>query len=118
MLSDFKYPKEGELYKRLTVDGHSFELRYGYYDDRERTICPPVVIFPDLRSDPRYTRGGQPLVTQVQDACKYYHSTEGPAEGWCGDCDHFEAEQPEIGICQCSQNQKSPDGAGGIHYEK
>ena len=31
-----KPPQEGELYKILELHQHRFELRYGYYDARER----------------------------------------------------------------------------------
>lgn len=98
-------PREGDLYKALTVAGHSFELRYGYYEEQERAYCPPVVIFPDLSSAPLHCEDGHPLVTQIQDPCEHFTTTQ-EGEGWCGDCIHFSGEHREIGICRCKQRQK------------
>lgn len=95
-------PVEGSLYKALNVSGHNFELCYGYYDERERELCPPVVIFPDLAAAPRFTADGRPLVTQIQDPCPYFSSVG--EEYWCGDCRHYTCDQPEIGICNCPHN--------------
>lgn len=92
-------PREGDLYKTITIAGHSFELRYGYYEDHERSLCPPVVIFPDLVSHPRFCPHGQPLVTQIQDPCEHYTTASGGEENWCGDCAHFCSDHREIGIC-------------------
>lgn len=105
MFADPVLPREGELYKRLTVAGHTFELRYGYYQEQERTICPPVVIFPDLAARKLYCPEGYPLVTQIQDPCQLYAATTAPPENWCGDCSHFSGEHPEIGICRCEQRK-------------
>lgn len=107
MFNALNLPREGDLYKRITVAGHTFELRYGYYEDNERELCPPVVIFPDLMSQRLYCRDGYPLVTQIQDICEYYKSNTDHPENWCGDCDHFSGEHPEIGICRCEQQKIS-----------
>ena len=98
---DLSIPKEGELYKTLTVAGHSFELRYGYYEEHERDLCSPVVIFPDLSAAPLYGPAGSPLVTQIQDPCEHYIPAPGREESWCGDCAHFHSDHPEIGLCRC-----------------
>lgn len=108
-MSDLNIPREGDLYKALTVAGHPFELRYGYYDDQERALCPPVVIFPDLTAAPLYCRDGYPLVTQIQDPCEHY-ATPGTKENWCGDCLHFTGDHWEIGICRCPDRKMT----GGI----
>ena len=94
-------PREGDLYKTLTVAGHFFELRYGYYEETERSHCPPVVIFPDLIANPRFCEKGHPLVTQIQDPCKHYVTASGGDENWCGDCAYFHSDHKEIGICRC-----------------
>lgn len=104
MFNDPVLPREGELYKRITVAGHTFELRYGYYEERERSLCPPVVIFPDLATYPVYCPDGFPLVTQIQDACRHYQCGSDSPEHWCGDCLHFSGEHSEIGICRCKQH--------------
>lgn len=105
MYHDPALPREGDVYKRLTVAGHFFELRYGYYEEHERTLCPPVVIFPDLTAACVHSPEGYPLVTQIQDACEHYiHSGSFP-EHWCGDCAHFTGEHREIGICRCEHKK-------------
>lgn len=98
-------PREGDLYKVVTIAGHTFELRYGYYEEHERLICPPVVIFPDLISDPRFCPDGHPLVTQIQDACEHYTAGSGE-ENWCGGCAHFCSDQKEIGICKLPEMRR------------
>lgn len=110
MFIDPALPREGDLYKRITVAGHTFELRYGYYEERERDICPPVVIFPDLVTYPAYCPDDFPLVTQIQDACECYINSNGSPENWCGDCLHFSGQNPEIGICRCEQQKLTLSG--------
>lgn len=95
---------EGKLYKKLTVAGHEFELRYGYYSERERELCPPVVLFPDLRANPLFAEDGHPLVTQIQDPC--HHFSPIGEEAWCGECAYFGAEETEIGTCRCPDNKE------------
>lgn len=104
---DLLIPIEGQLYKALTVAGHRFELRYGYYEEREREECQPVVIFPDLHAAPRYCPEGYPLVTQIQDPCEHYAPAPGREEPWCGDCAHFHSEHPEIGVCRCETRRNT-----------
>lgn len=105
-MSDSMIPREGDLYKTFSVAGHTFELRYGYYEDHERQLCPPVVLFPDLIATPLYCQEGYPLVTQIQDPCEHYSTALGREERWCGDCSHFSSEHPEIGLCRCPENKK------------
>lgn len=95
-------PVEGELYKVIHIDGHLFELRYGYHADFEREHCHPVVLFPDLVSTPVFTRDGRPIVTAIQEPCRYYTVPEGqPPEQWCADCIYFPGVHQEMGICSC-----------------
>ena len=103
-------PKEGQLYKTLTVAGHVLELKYGYYEDHERDLCPPVVIFPDLLKAPLYSPQGYPLVTQIQDPCEHYKVQSQTKEHWCGDCSYFTGEHSEIGICSCEANKVTNEG--------
>jgi len=107
MKTDPGLPQEGALYKDLTVAGHKFELRYGYYEECERQMCPPVVIFPDLMAQPLFSEEGYPLVTQVQDACPYYRANQGTEDHWCGDCIYYSGAHREIGICRCAQRRNS-----------
>lgn len=111
MWSEHQSPNEGELYKALTVGGHDFELRYGYYEERERSLCSPVVIWPDLSDGKKRCGEGFPLVTQVQDPCEHYAPKEGREDNWCGDCIYFTGEHREIGVCRCIQ-RKAPHAGG------
>lgn len=117
MWTDRLTPKEGELYKQLTVAGHSFELRYGYYEESERDLCPPVVLYPNLIADPRYSAEGYPLVTHVQDACEHCRTADEQEAYWCSDCIHYSREHREIGVCRC-EHRRNKSLAGGNEYEK
>lgn len=98
-------PKEGEIYKTLTVSDKTFVLRYGYYSDIDRE-GEPVPILPDFESKPLYDENGQPFVTRIQDACDRYLPRNGPpGDGWCSDCEHYPDEKEDIGICQCEQKK-------------
>lgn len=110
MWADLTIPKEGDLYRHLTVGGHDFPLRYGYYDEQERNIYPPVVILPDLTDGSLRCPEGYPLVTQVQDPCPYYTTVQPPEDNWCGDCIHFTGEHREIGICKCIHRKLPTEG--------
>lgn len=117
MWAEYPTPREGDLYKALTVEGHVFELRYGYYDERERHVCPPVVIWPDLTDGSKRSLEGCPLVTQVQDSCPYYTPTQGREDHWCGDCVYYSGDHREIGICRC-EARRSKKLCGGEEYEE
>jgi hypothetical protein len=67
-------PKEGDLYKVVVTFGKSFELRYGFYEERDRQspLCEPAIIYPDFIKEPLYTENGEPFVTMIQDACVHY----------------------------------------------
>lgn len=106
MITDPWIPSEGELYKTIVVAGHSFELRYGYYEEYERSVGPPVVIFPNLIAAPIYSPDGYPLATQIQDPCRYFNLAAGRDEHWCGDCVHFVGAHPEIGECRCEHRKR------------
>ncbi len=112
MWSQHDQPREGDLYKRVTVAGHQFELRYGYYEEQERLSYPPVVLFPDLSEGLLHCEKGYPLVTQVQDPCEFYCPKKGAPDNWCGDCSHYEAEHREIGICRCEHRRKLSEEGG------
>ncbi len=102
---------EGMIYKRLTVGGHEFVLRYGYYDEHDRQHTSPVVVYPDFGEHPRHSPEGFPLVTQIQDPCPYYRTAEGREERWCGDCLWFSGEHREIGVCLNGNNRKMEEEA-------
>ena len=109
-----KHAREGDLYKTLTVFGHTFHLYYGYYDeiDRSSLYGEPIPIYPDFRSSPCYTEDGRPFVTEMQDACRHFDGAEQGEE--CHACRHYEAGEDLIGICVCDRNRESTPQKGHI----
>ena len=100
-------PKEGELYKCVTTFGVTFELRYGYYDERERGSTPDV-IYPDFIKDPLYTANGEPFATMMQDSCMYYKGNKYRTnDSVCGECEHFCRGEEWLGICRHVKKRKS-----------
>lgn len=99
-------PKEGDLYRVVTVFGETFELRYGYYDDIDRS-GEPDVIYPDFTAAPVYTREGEPFVTMMQDACDQFKG-EGRRtdDTTCSECAYLKRGEEWFGICTCPRNQK------------
>lgn len=103
----FSPPKEGELYKKLTVGGHCFELKYGFYADFERESGEPVVIYPDLITCKLYAQDGNMLVTAIQEPCRYYKVYEEQMRNeWCCDCEYYMYSGDDIGICSCPENNQ------------
>ena len=101
--------KEGELYKVVTTFGKTFELRYGFYEERDRlnTLCKPAIIYPDFLKEPLYTDKGEPFVTMMQDACEKYKgdSTSTP-DTTCAECKYFKGGEEWFGVCACPGNKK------------
>ena len=100
-------PKEGDIYRVYTVDGHTFEIKYGYYSENERGRVEPLPVFPDLVDSPVYTASGMPVTTRLQSPCRHYQSCdpERPDE-WCDDCIHYESVHGEFGLCRSSQRKR------------
>ena len=106
MEKSFALPIEGEIYKVVEIDGNKFELRYGYNEEFEREQGIPVVLFPDLKSSPRYTEDGYRIVTSVQEPCEHYVPADSDQfEDWCADCVHYPGVHHEIGVCKCKKNR-------------
>ena len=104
-------PKEGDLYKVVTTFGKSFELRYGFYEERDRLspLCEPAIIYPDFIREPLFTETGEPFVTMMQDACDHYKGdTKRPTDSTCAECKHFKQGEEWFGICTCKEC-KQPD---------
>ena len=104
-----KIQNEGELFKVIETHGKKFELYYGYYEDCDRSnpFVDPVPIYPDFVVNPVYTSDGQPFVTDMQDACKYYEGKR--IEDGCYSCEHYVPCEDFIGICSHSENMKEKD---------
>ena len=102
--------KEGDLYRVVTTFGKSFELRYGYYDekDRQSALCEPAVIYPDFLKDPTFTENGEPFVTLMQDACDSYKgSAKRTPDTTCADCKFLKRGEEWFGICTCKTKRKN-----------
>lgn len=99
-------PQEGDLFRIYTVDGLSFQIRYGYHAENERGRVEPLPIFPDLLSEPVYTRCGIPVTSYIQAPCIHYtpRHPDHPEE-WCGDCIHYDAGQEKMGRCLCPERK-------------
>lgn len=101
-------PREGDLYRTVMAFGRTFELRYGYYDERDRQspLAEPVPIYPDLLAEPIYTDGGEPIVTMLQDACEHFmgEGKRGP-DATCADCEHMRRGEEWFGICTCPKKR-------------
>ena len=116
-INTVKLPKEGELYKKLKVAEKEFIIYYGYYDEYERQspIAEPIPIYPDFTRDPQYTEDGHPLVTKMQDSCKYYKGKISKYSE-CGECIHFAKGDEFIGICTCEYNQRNKENRNETVY--
>jgi len=99
-------PKEGDLYKTVTLFGKTFPLYYGYYEEFERysRYNEPMPIYPDFLRNPVYTDDGTPLVTKMQDICAYYQG-EGQEDS-CATCDYFRKIEDLFGICICPHRRQ------------
>ena len=97
--------KEGDLYKIVKVKDRTFEIYYGYYDEKERhsRYGELIPIYPDLINRPVYTESGEPCVTGMQDACEHYVGKN--REDGCHGCGHYENHDDLMGICSCEKRR-------------
>lgn len=100
-------PREGDLYKVITTNGKTFEIKYGYYEEYERDspYGEPLPIYPDFKQNPEYTKDGKPFVTQMQSICG--NGSSSFKEGFCADCKFFENADELIGVCKNPINKKN-----------
>ena len=106
--SEFKrQSREGELYKRIEVSGKTFELYYGYYEEKDRLnpLCEPIPIYPDFIEAPQYTSDGYAFATDMQDACEHYKGKD--REGGCFGCVHYKRGEEFLGVCTCESRRKN-----------
>lgn len=96
--------KDGDLYKIVELFDHTFELRYGFYEEYEREKGEPIPIYPDFKKAPVYTKEGFPFVTQMQEMCN--HGSSSFDEGLCVDCIYYRDGEELIGICTNNKNKK------------
>ena len=89
---------DGDLYKNIHIQGKTFEIRYGYYEEFERSRSEPVPIYPDFIAEPIYTEDGYPFVTAMQESCELFDGND--RELGCYGCRHFHECEDLIGICE------------------
>lgn len=100
-------PREGDLYAVIQTHGCTFELRYGYYEECDRT-GPPDVIYPNFKENPQYAPDGKPFVTRMQDACPHYCARRArDPDSTCGDCSYFRPGEDWFGLCACIHNKRN-----------
>lgn len=97
--------KDGDLYKKICLDGVEFEIYYGYYEDyeRESEYSEPIPIYPSFEREAVYGDSGCPFVTQMQSLCQYGDSKF--QEGCCVDCSYFCPGEDLIGLCKCPKRR-------------
>ena len=100
-------PQEGTLYKIIKLEGVTFELYYGYYEDKDRDnpLCSPIPIYPDFIGSPQYTDSGLPFATDMQDACEHFIGKD-PNDG-CFGCAHYKRGEEFLGLCLCEKRKKA-----------
>ena len=96
---------EASLTKTFCLDGDQCQVIFVY-----DPMCGKYFgEYPDFEETPRYTPGGHPWVTAMQEGCRY--SVNRYAEGRrcmdCGSCLYYQQEQEGdlIGICIHSQQR-------------
>ena len=95
----------GTFRRRFGEGGIRF-IRYGYYDDKDRS-GPPDVIYPDFLKEPHYTNAGEPFVTMMQDACPHYKGEARRADDTtCGECEYFHRGEEWFGLCHSPKNKR------------
>ncbi len=99
-------PAEGDLYKIVTTFGQTFELRYGYYDDIDRTRAPDI-IYPDFNATPVYAEDGAPFATMMQDACPGFRGRgQRTEDSTCAECRYFLRGEEWFGVCVHPDRQR------------
>lgn len=98
-------PKEGDLYREVTISDKTFRLLYGYYEDyeRENPFNDPMPIYPDFIKEPHYTAEGIPIVTAMQNVCEFYDG-KNDEDSCCDDCAFFKKGEELFGFCNCPRN--------------
>ena len=100
-------PKEGDLYKEVTISDKTFRLLYGYYEsfERESPFNDPIPIYPDFIKEPHYTAEGIPIATAMQNVCEFYNG-KNDEDSSCSDCVFFQKYEELFGLCNCSRNKR------------
>lgn len=101
-------PKEADLYKIIKLFGKTFEIRYGYYEERDRhnLYAEPMEIYPDFIEDPLYTEDGIPFVTAIQNPCDHFEGKK-DENSTCEECRFYQHGEELLGICTCPDKQQN-----------
>ena len=101
-------PKEGDIYKELSVRDKTFTIHYGYYEEYERNskFNDPIPIYPDFSKAPVYTDDGIPFATAMQDVCPHFMGKPETDGETCMDCYHFHKYEDLIGLCNCHKTKQ------------
>ena len=99
--------KDGELYKVITAHGATFEIRYGYYEDkdRENPSIPPMEMYPNFLKNPVYADMGMPFVTAMQKTCAQFKG-EQDEDNTCYQCEYYEKCEDLLGVCKHPRRKK------------
>lgn len=100
-------PREGELYKRIEFEETVFEIRYGFYEERDRhsQYAEPMEIYPDFLKEPQYTREGIPFATAFQNPCEYFGGNLNE-NSTCEECASYRQVEELLGLCECPKNRR------------
>ena len=100
-------PKEGDLFKEVTISGKTFRLLYGYYEnfERESLYNEPIPVYPDFIKEPHYTDEGIPIATAMQNVCEFY-SGKNDEDSSCSDCVYFQRQEELFGLCHCPRRKR------------
>lgn len=111
-------PKEGDLYKVVTISGKTFRLLYGYYEsfERESPFNDPMPIYPDFTKEPHYTDEGIPIVTAMQNVCEFYNR-KNDEDSTCAECVFFQKNEELFGLCNCPQNKRGCEERADVRNE-
>lgn len=101
-------PKEGDLFKIIHSHDKTFEIRYGFYEERDRQgrYAEPMAIYPDFIKYPQYTEQGVPFATAIQIPCQYFYGNQ-DENSTCEDCNFYRPCEELLGLCTCPENQKA-----------
>jgi len=98
--------KDGDFYKRVEIEGVTFEIFYRYSSEEERARgWEPLPCYPDFEEHPQYTKDGYAFAIAYQDVCKHYQPIR-KGEPWCDNCKLFDKREKYIGICQCQARRE------------
>ena len=100
-------PREGDLFKIIDLYGTIFEIRYGYYEERDRCNkrAEPMEIYPNFIKEPKYTEDGSPFATAMQESCEHFKGKRNE-DSTCDDCAFYQHCDELLGICLCPKKKK------------